>query len=110
MTAVQNQPGAMDIDTSPQAGPSSASAAAVYKRLHPASYLSRYLSKGYRPDGRKTAGWRDVSVNLGVFLTDPMAHLSDADARVYIYCERILTRADGRDDNGLRDQGRGGRT
>lgn len=65
MAAVQSQSGGMDVDGPAQAGPSSASAAAVYKRLHPASYLSRYLSKGYRPDGRKTAEWRDVSVNLG---------------------------------------------
>ena len=49
----------------PQAGPSSAVLEASYKRLHPKSYFSRYVSKGYRPDGRKLVGWRDVSINTG---------------------------------------------
>lgn len=37
----------------------------VYKRLHPDSYLSRFLSDGYRPDGRTIQAWRDVSINCG---------------------------------------------
>ncbi len=44
---------------------SAATAAAVYQRLHPDSYLSRYLVKNYRPDGRTTKQWRDVSINAG---------------------------------------------
>lgn len=64
-----------------------ANAAAVFKRLHPASYLSRFLSSGYRPDGRpilpsssfqSTASasasaaddvWRQVSINTGSIST-----------------------------------------
>lgn len=50
----------------PAAGPSSAAAAAaVFKRLHPDQYLTRFLDKGYRPDGRRKSAWRDVSVNVG---------------------------------------------
>ncbi|TXT13061.1 hypothetical protein VHUM_01462 [Vanrija humicola] len=45
------------------AGPSSA--AAVFKRLHPEQYLTRFLNEGYRPDGRRIGAWRDVSVNVG---------------------------------------------
>lgn len=61
-----------DSQTASQAGPSklaeasSSSPAAVFKRLHPAQYLSRFLVQGYRPDGRETRAWRDVSVNAGM--------------------------------------------
>ncbi|KAL7408997.1 ribosomal protein S5 domain 2-type protein [Mrakia frigida] len=41
----------------------------TFKRLHPQAYLERYISEGYRPDGRKLGGgdesWREVSVNPG---------------------------------------------
>ena len=41
----------------------------TFKRLHPQAYLERYISEGYRPDGRKlgssSESWRDVSVNPG---------------------------------------------
>ncbi|ADV19981.1 exosome complex component RRP43 [Cryptococcus gattii E566] len=66
-------------------GVGGANAAAVFKRLHPASYLSRFLSSGYRPDGRPilsssssqpTASasaaddiWRQVSINTGSIST-----------------------------------------
>lgn len=41
--------------------------AQVFKRLHPAIYLSRFLSENVRPDGRSVGydAWRDVSVNVG---------------------------------------------
>ena len=45
----------------------SATAAAVFKRLHPESYLARYVAEGYRPDGRKITDWRDVSINTGMY-------------------------------------------
>ncbi|KAK1922907.1 ribosomal protein S5 domain 2-type protein [Papiliotrema laurentii] len=48
---------------------SAAAAAAVYQRLHPDSYLSRYLAKDYRPDGRTVKQWRDVSINAGSIST-----------------------------------------
>lgn len=47
---------------------SAAASAAVYQRLHPASYLSRYLAKEYRPDGRSLLEWRDVSINAGTHM------------------------------------------
>lgn len=40
--------------------------AEVFKRLHPDEYLDRFLAQGYRPDGRKVDGWRDVSINIGM--------------------------------------------
>lgn len=53
-----------------EAGPSTNTAAGeraeVFKRLHPDEYISRFLGEGYRPDGRKLNGWRDVSVNIGM--------------------------------------------
>jgi exosome complex component RRP43 len=67
----------MSVDGNAEAGPSSAgapsatsaaTAAAVFKRLHPASYLARYTAEGYRADGRKIGEWRDVSVNAGTFI------------------------------------------
>lgn len=61
---------ALAADTSmPEAGSSrsqtQAEKAEVFKRLHPDEYLGRFLAQGYRPDGRKVDGWRDVSVNIG---------------------------------------------
>ncbi|WWC92051.1 uncharacterized protein L201_007005 [Kwoniella dendrophila CBS 6074] len=57
--------------SSSSAGPSSipGSSAEVFKKLHPSQYLSRFLTKGYRPDGRKIKGWRDVSINVGSIST-----------------------------------------
>jgi exosome complex component RRP43 len=63
MTALQSQPEASS-STSKQG----AAAAVVFKRLHPARYLEKFLAEGYRPDGRKVRGWRDVSINVGKFL------------------------------------------
>jgi exosome complex component RRP43 len=37
----------------------------VFQRIHPDQYLTRFLDKGYRPDGRRIDGWRDVSINVG---------------------------------------------
>jgi polyribonucleotide nucleotidyltransferase len=42
-----------------------AAAAAVFKRLHPARYLEKFLEQGHRSDGRKIQAFRDVSVNVG---------------------------------------------
>ena len=50
------------------AASTSASAGAIFRKLHPESYLQRYLAKDYRPDGRQVGEWRDVSVNTGVSL------------------------------------------
>ncbi|BEI85830.1 hypothetical protein CcaverHIS002_0601170 [Cutaneotrichosporon cavernicola] len=47
----------------------SSSAAAVFQRLHPDQYLTRFLDRGYRPDGRRKDAWREVSVNVGSIST-----------------------------------------
>lgn len=39
--------------------------AQTFQRLHPRTYLERFLAEGIRPDGRATFEWRDVSVNSG---------------------------------------------
>ncbi|WWC72340.1 uncharacterized protein I206_106302 [Kwoniella pini CBS 10737] len=63
-----DQPAAQAFESS--AGPSSTPASAeVFKKLHPSQYLSRFLNKGYRPDGRKIRDWRDVSINVGSITT-----------------------------------------
>ncbi|KAF7327752.1 Semialdhyde-dh domain-containing protein [Mycena kentingensis (nom. inval.)] len=43
--------------------------AAVFQRLHPRTYLERFIAESYRPDGRQFDGWRDVSVNVGSIST-----------------------------------------
>ncbi len=50
-----------------QAGSSSKESlqATVFQRLHPHSYLSRFVEEGFRPDGREPSDWRDISVNVG---------------------------------------------
>jgi exosome complex component RRP43 len=39
--------------------------AATFQRLHPRAYLERFLAEGIRPDGRDSAAFRDVTVNVG---------------------------------------------
>ncbi|ORX41213.1 ribosomal protein S5 domain 2-type protein [Kockovaella imperatae] len=51
----------MEVDSSSKAE----SSATAFKRLHPGPYLSKFLAKGYRPDGRKVTAWRDVKINKG---------------------------------------------
>ncbi|WVF68114.1 hypothetical protein IAT40_002877 [Kwoniella sp. CBS 6097] len=64
---------ASSSSSTPVAGPSHTTSptasAEVFKRLHPSQYLSRFLHRGYRPDGRKIGSWRDVSVNVGSIST-----------------------------------------
>lgn len=50
-----------------QAGSSSKESlqATVFQRLHPRTYLSRFVEEGFRPDGRELGDWRDISVNVG---------------------------------------------
>ena len=40
---------------------------AIYQRLHPHTYLARFLEHGVRTDGRKVDEWRDVGINVGMF-------------------------------------------
>jgi exosome complex component RRP43 len=64
-----------------EAGPSTTTTpgerAEVFKRLHPDEYISRFLAEGYRPDGRKLNGWRDVSVNIGTHLQSTATRIAD---------------------------------
>lgn len=39
----------------------------AFQRLHPKTYLERFLAEGIRPDGRESASWRNVSVNAGTY-------------------------------------------
>ncbi|RXK35932.1 hypothetical protein M231_06808 [Tremella mesenterica] len=57
--------GAQDQANSSTSTQSTTAAAAVYKRLHPQQYLSRFLAKGYRPDGRRVNEFREASLNTG---------------------------------------------
>lgn len=43
--------------------------ASIFQRLHPKAYFERFLSAGFRPDGRKTSDWREISVNVGSITT-----------------------------------------
>ena len=38
---------------------------AVFQRLHPRTYLERFLAENIRPDKRLCDGFRDVHVNVG---------------------------------------------
>lgn len=74
---------------SPSEASSSASAAAIFRKLHPESYLQRYLLKDYRPDGRKVGEWRDVSVNAGMCISSLLPlHIKPMSS-----CMRIVGRA-----------------
>ncbi|GAA5850955.1 hypothetical protein JCM8547_009141 [Rhodosporidiobolus lusitaniae] len=55
---------------------------ALFKRLHPLPYLSRFLNEGVRPDGRPLGAqaneqdvWREASVNIGSVSTAPSSAL-----------------------------------
>ncbi|KAI0722545.1 ribosomal protein S5 domain 2-like protein [Earliella scabrosa] len=56
-------------------GPSSSSAeqdalkALTFQRLHPKTYLERFLAENVRPDGRDLDEWRDISLNVGSIST-----------------------------------------
>lgn len=39
--------------------------AEVFRRLHPRTYLERFLVEGIRPDARTALDFRDLSVNAG---------------------------------------------
>ncbi|KAI0638638.1 ribosomal protein S5 domain 2-type protein [Trametes polyzona] len=43
--------------------------ALTFQRLHPKTYLERFLSENVRPDGREFDEWRNVSVNVGSIST-----------------------------------------
>lgn len=43
----------------------SLTAVETFRRLHPRTYLERFLAEDIRPDGRGIGDFRDVSVNIG---------------------------------------------
>ncbi|KAH7910716.1 ribosomal protein S5 domain 2-type protein [Hygrophoropsis aurantiaca] len=43
--------------------------AQIFQRLHPRTYLERFLTENVRPDGRNFGEWRDVHVNVGSIST-----------------------------------------
>ena len=116
--AIASRQSPPEADSSTPSYPSSS--AAVFKRLHPAQYLSRFLAQGYRPDGRKSCGWRKVSVNTGTRSSlhstvagrrTPVCLLTGltVSGRLDIDGGRLGARQDGGHDDGLRDQS-GGRS
>jgi exosome complex component RRP43 len=52
----------------------------IFQRLHPKSYLERFIAESFRPDGREVTDWRDVSVHVGSISTadgSALARLGD---------------------------------
>jgi exosome complex component RRP43 len=45
--------------------PSEAIRVATFQRLHPKTYLERFLEENVRPDGRDFLEFRDCSINVG---------------------------------------------
>ena len=43
--------------------------ALTFQRLHPRTYLERFLAESVRPDGRDFGEWRDISVIVGECVT-----------------------------------------
>ncbi|KAH9974639.1 ribosomal protein S5 domain 2-like protein [Lactifluus volemus] len=41
----------------------------IFQRLHPKSYLERFIAESFRPDGREEKDWRDISVHVGSIST-----------------------------------------
>ncbi|KAH8830760.1 ribosomal protein S5 domain 2-type protein [Flagelloscypha sp. PMI_526] len=41
----------------------------VFQRLHPETYLARFLDENVRPDGRAFTQWREISINTGSIST-----------------------------------------
>src|SRR5262249_21674431 len=39
--------------------------ALAFQRLHPRTYLERFLQEKVRPDGRGPDDWRDIAINVG---------------------------------------------
>jgi hypothetical protein len=99
-----------------EAGPSTPTTAGeraeVFKRLHPDEYISRFLGEGYRPDGRKLNGWRDVSVNIGmpIYVHMHVHAMTGADGRLRVNGGWISIDQNGGDNDGLWDQSGNRRT
>lgn len=66
MAAVAPQASTSTASLSPSPSPAAdALKALTFQRLHPKTYLERFLAENVRPDGRDLDEWRDVSVNVG---------------------------------------------
>ena len=90
MTAVTSQLATDPANDSPSnsAVASSSTSAAIFKRLHPSQYLSRFLAQGYRPDGRKTGAWRDLNVNVGRLSAWAVMFLPFLDGRAVYHADK----------------------
>ena len=42
--------------------------ALTFQRLHPKTYLERFLAEDVRPDGRDFDEWRDISLIVGSYV------------------------------------------
>ena len=80
---------APEASSSTAALPASSSEAAIFKRLHPATYLRRFLAEGIRPDGRACDEFRSIAVNAG----GPACCLAMSQSS--IQCTGSVTTADG---------------
>ncbi|KAK7447062.1 hypothetical protein VKT23_014274 [Stygiomarasmius scandens] len=55
--------------TAPSTSEDDALKAATFQRLHPRTYLERFLAEGVRPDGRNLEEWRTIELNVGSIST-----------------------------------------
>jgi len=55
--------------TTPSTSEDDALKAATFQRLHPRTYLERFLAEGVRPDGRNLEEWRTIELNVGSIST-----------------------------------------
>ena len=65
MAATASTSAAAAGDTTSTAHDANTLKALTFQRLHPKTYLERFLAENVRPDGREPSEWRDVSVNVG---------------------------------------------
>ena len=70
-TATDNSAAAPAAGTSnnDKSANSTATTAETFRRLHPRTYLSRFLAEHIRPDGREPSDSRDLSINVGSIST-----------------------------------------
>lgn len=86
----------------------------AYKRLYPVEYLRRFVSEDVRPDGREKDQWRDVRINVGMFLPwewdTRISQRNNPSYRRRVHRQWIRVGEIGRHDDCLWYQGRGGGT
>lgn len=63
--------------------------AKIFQRLHPRIYLERFIAESVRPDGRTFDDWRDLSVNVGAFLSLALRPFANCDRFILYTCYSI---------------------